>query len=252
MPFPRRGFRVGFRNERHDEGRYAFIDRATLERKLQHVDDILDPSPATFAPAHFIGLALALVFVDARRLLSLPLCHSFSVPAVLLGKLCVGKRHAVPCDQSPIVKLANRGWVHVVELRAAGTNPTKGVGVHIGTAFLVRVQVSHVLGADQIRAHGLVQSLRSGKRTVVLCAHHIDGDNRHHQYRDAGAHLGHHTLRRRSAARSSVSSRLAKQNRNTGPGCASVRNGDTGIAATPCSFRRRMANSASASPVIAE
>ena len=79
--------------------------------------------------------------------------------------------------------------------------------------------------------------------------HESRGEERHQQE----AAQDHPTRHKRSAARSSVASRLAKQKRRTGPaGSPALRNGEMGMAATPCSRASRSAKSASRSSVIAE
>src|SRR5204863_10185869 len=115
--------------------------------------------------------------------------------------------------------------------------------VEFGAPLLVSVLVLLLLRARQVLAHGGEKRLVVWERRRRLGHEGGRQEQPRHGRHDSSPPFGHgadvvvrhQTLRKRSAARSSVASRLAKQNRSTGPGSSSWRNGDTGMAATPCS-----------------
>src|SRR5207248_1471098 len=110
-------------------------------------------------------------------------------------------------------------------------------------AFL-RVLRSRQVGANTIEER-LGVGKRQRKRAQVCCRRSLD------EQRDGNEpHREGHTFLRRSAARSSVSSRLAKQKRRIGPASTPYRNDEGGIEATPCSLRSHIATSVSASVLI--
>src|SRR5262245_28456521 len=133
--------------------------------------------------------------------------------------------------------------------------------MNVGAAFLVGVQVVHLLCPRQVVLHTLVEGVGVGQGPLLR----PDGKTHNpkpNTQRNPEAKSPkpkapeschpHHTRHNLSAAAASVSSRLAQQKRTTGPGSPQERTGDTGMAATPCVAVSRVAKSASGSSVIAE
>ena len=108
-----------------------------------------------------------------------------------------------------------------------------------GDAAKGSAQIGSMPRLPVVSAVELVNELRDGRQSQVCPTERMRPDV-------------DQTARSRSPARSRVSSRLAKQNRTTGPDSAVWKNGDNGMAATPCSRTRRCTNALSASSVMLE